>query len=120
MDRIQVVQHKGKQVLIQDFTGATPGEEFRATLEAAKTYIASQPPKSILSVFDGTGSRYNVEVLSALKDFAKHNEPYMKASSIVGMKGILSIALMGVARFTGRVFKTFEDRQSAMDWLVEQ
>jgi hypothetical protein len=120
MDRIHVVHHKGKQILIQDFTGVTPGEEFRATLEAARTFISGQPPKSILSVFDGTGRHYNVEVLSALKDFAKHNEPYIKASSIVGAEGIMNIALMGVVRFTGRVFKAFKDRQSATDWLVEQ
>jgi hypothetical protein len=118
--RIQIVQHKGKDILIQDFSGLKPGEEFRTGIGEARTYIASQPPKSVLSVFDGTGAIYNAEVVAALKEFTKHNEPYMKASTVVGIEGILSIALMAVSRFSGRVFKTFKDRQSAMDWLVEQ
>jgi hypothetical protein len=118
--RIQVVQHKGKDILIQDFSGLKPGDEFRTGIEEARTYIASRPPKSVLSIFDGTGAIYNAEVVSVLKEFTKHNEPYMKASTVVGIEGILSIALMAVSRFSGRVFKTFKDRQSAMDWLVEQ
>jgi len=58
--------------------------------------------------------------VAALKEFTKHNEPYMKASTVVGIEGILGIALMAVSRFSGRLFKTFKDRPSAMDWVVEQ
>lgn len=120
MGRIQVVQHKGKDVLIMDFSHLKPGEEFRTGIGEARKHIAEQPPKSVLSVFDATGAVFNTEVVSVLKEFTKHNEPYMKASTVVGVEGILSIALMAVSRFSGRVFKTFKDRQSAMDWLVEQ
>lgn len=120
MGRVNVVDHKGKRILIQDFSGLHPGEELDRTIDAAKAYIASQPEKSVLSVFDATSAVYNTAVLAALKDFTAHNKPYMKASTVVGAEGILSIAVMAVSRFSGRSFKGFKDRQSAMDWLVEQ
>ncbi len=120
MSRISVVDHKGKKILLQDFSGIRPGEEFDRSIAEAKAYIASQPPKSVLSVFDATKALYNTAVLTALKDFTKHNEPYMKASAVVGAEGILSIAVLAVAAFSGRQFKGFPDRETAMDWLVAQ
>jgi hypothetical protein len=97
-----------------------PGDEFLASEAEARAWIAGQPAKSVLSVFDATGAVYNLEVVNVLKDFAKHNEPFMKASTVVGVEGLLNLALTAVSRFTGRTFKTFKDRQSAMDWLVGQ
>ena len=120
MGRISVVEHRGKRILLQDFSGVRAGEEFDRALAEAKTYIASQPPKSVLSVFDATKALYNTAVLGALKDFTRHNEPYMKASAVVGVEGILSVALLAVSAFSGRQFKGFPDRQAAMDWLSEQ
>jgi hypothetical protein len=120
MGRISMVEHKGKTVLVQDFTGLGAGDEFSGTIAEAKRYIAGQPPKSVLSLFDATRTHYNAEVMAQLKEFTKHNGPYIKASVVVGIEGILSIAVMAVSRFTGRPIKILSDRESAMDWLVEQ
>ena len=120
MDRISEVEHRGKKILVQDFAGLRAGDEFRESIAEAKRYIASQPPKSVLSIFDATHALYNAEVVAELKEFTKHNGPYMKASAVVGIEGILSIALMAVSKFSGRTFKIFKDRESAMDWLAEQ
>jgi hypothetical protein len=118
--RISVVEHQGKRILLMDFSGLRPGEEFERGIAEAKGYIASQPAKSVRSVFDATGAVYNAAVLGALKDFTVHNEPYMRASAVVGVQGLLSVALVAVSTFSGRTFQTFPDRRSAMDWLVEQ
>jgi hypothetical protein len=120
MSRISFVEHRGKKIILMDFTNLRPGDEFLAGEAEARAWIASQPPKSVLSIFDATGAVYNMEAIGVLKDFAKHNEPYIKASSVVGVEGLLNIGLMAVSKFTGRTFKTFKDRPSALDWLVEQ
>jgi len=120
MGRVQTIQHRGKNVLIEDFSEIKPGDEFRAAIDEARRFIASQPPKSVLALFDATGSRFNTEALGEMKQFTKDNEPFIKASAVVGIEGILSIALMAVSRFSGRTFETFTDRPSALDWLVEQ
>lgn len=120
MGRISTVEHEGKTILLQDFSGLRGGEEFQTAVAEARHYIASRPPRSVLSLFDATQTLYNTETLTAMKEFTKHNEPYMKASAVVGIEGILNVALMAVSRFSGRTFQTFKDRTAAMDWLVEQ
>jgi hypothetical protein len=120
MDRIVFIEYHGQQVLIEDFSNLRPGDEFRATLEAARTIIHSQPPKSVLALFDATHSTFNAEAIGLVKDFTAQNEPFVKGAAVVGIEGLRRIALMAVSKFSGRTFKTFKDRPSALDWLVEQ
>ena len=120
MGRITVVEHKGATILLQDFSELRPGEEYQRSLAEARAYIASRPKRSVLSLFDAKGATYNATVMADLKDFARHNEPFIRASAVVGIEGILRIALVGVSRFSGRTFETFPDRASALDWLAEQ
>jgi hypothetical protein len=120
MSRIGFAEHRGKKIIVMDFTQVRPGDEFLTGIAEARAWIASQPAQSVLSVFDATGAIYNLDAIGVLKDFTKHNEPYMKASTVVGVEGLLNIGLTAVSKFSGRTFKTFKDRQSAMDWLVEQ
>jgi hypothetical protein len=120
MSRISFVEHRGKRIIVMDFSHLRPGDEFLASVAEAKAWFATQPPKSALSIFDATGAVYNLEVINVLKHFTKHNEPFVKASSVVGIEGLLNIGLTAVSKFSGRTFKAFRDRPSAMDWLVEQ
>jgi hypothetical protein len=120
VSRISFLEHRGRPIIVMDFSHLRPGDEFLASIAEAEAWIASQPAKSILSVFDATGAIYNLEVVAVLKDFTKHNEPFMRASAVVGIEGLLNIALTAISKFSGRTFKTFKDRPSALDWLVEQ
>lgn len=120
MERISVVQHQGQTVLVQDFTGLREGDDYRRALSEAKAYIGRQPPASVRSVFDATGAVYNAAVIAELKDFTAFNKPFMKASAVVGVEGILGIALLAVEKFSGRTFKRFKDRAAALDWVVAQ
>jgi hypothetical protein len=120
MDRIQFTTHKGKKILIEDFTNLKAGPEFIVILKTAQGIIASQPPKSVLAVFDATGSSFNNEILNAMKEFTKANTPYIKAATVVGITGLLQVALTAVSKFSGRDFITFPTRNDAMDWLAER
>ena len=120
MNRISFVEHLGKKIIVMDFSQLRPGDEFISGILEAKAWFASQPAKSALSIFDATGAVYNMQVVNVLKAFTKHNEPFIKASTVIGVEGLVSVALAAVAKFSGRTFKTFKDRPSAMDWLAEQ
>ena len=120
MSRISFVEHLGKKIIVMDFSHLRPGDEFISGILEAKEWFASQPAKSALSIFDATGAAYNMQFINVLKAFTKHNEPFIKASTVIGVEGILNLALTAVAKFSGRTFKTFKDRPSAMDWLAGQ
>ena len=120
MDRIHFIKHNGKSILIEDFSNLPAGKEFLDTIDAAQKLIASQPPNSVLAVLDATNSHYDVNVITRMKDFVKANSPYIKSSAVVGVTGLLNIALNTLSNVSGRKFPMFDDRQSAIEYLAKQ
>ncbi len=118
MAKIGFVTIKGKKVLLEDFTNARPGKEFNDNLKTAHDMIAGEPEKSVLAVFDITGGTFNVDMLSSMKEFTKSNTPYIKAAAVVGITGLLEVALSTVSKFAGREFITFKTREEAIDWVL--
>jgi hypothetical protein len=120
MSRISFIEYKGKKLLMEDFSHAAAPEELIAWIDEARKVIASQPEKSVLAVLDATGSRFNNDVLEAMKQFTKANAPYVNHACVVGIDGLLAVALTAVSKFSGRSFKTCANMQEAKDWLVSQ
>jgi hypothetical protein len=120
MERVAFSTYKGKNILVEDFTNMSATPEFFEQIKAAQKIIASQPAKSVLAVFDATNTHYNAEMLSTMKEFTKANSPFVKAAAVVGIVGLLKIALTAVGSASGRPFVTFPDRQAAMEWLILQ
>jgi len=119
MERIRFIEYKGQKILIEDFSGLKPGEEFDETLETARQIIASQPPQSVLALFDATNASFDREALNAMGRFVKQNTPYIKKACTVGIKGLLVVALQAVSRLGGRSFHTFDTREEALEFLIE-
>ncbi|MBN2414677.1 hypothetical protein JXO52_02495 [bacterium] len=120
MERITFITRNGKRILLEDFTWLKPGGEFYQTLAAAKRMIHAEPEQSVLALFDATGATFDQEVVNAVKDFTISNKPYVKAAAVVGITGLLKIALLAVKTFSGRDFRTFDTREEALEWLVAQ
>lgn len=118
MERVQFVTYKGKKILVEDFTSLNPGQEFTETIKKAQTAIASEPNGSVLAVFDATGCSFNSEMLNQMKEFTAANTPYIKKATVVGITGLLQVALSTVSKFSGRDFTTFKTREEAMDFLA--
>jgi hypothetical protein len=120
MERLHFMTYKGKIILIEDFSDMKPGEVFMQALDEAGKMIRSQPEHSVLAVFDATNSHFNNEILEAMKAFTQANTPYIKAATVVGITGLLKIALKSISKFSGREFHLFDTREEAMEWLIQQ
>jgi len=120
MDRTRFVDHKGTRILHFDYSGLRDPEEAIAEIRRSMEIAARQPPRSLLAMTTVRDARYNTAVLQALKELASHNEPYVKASAVVGMSGLHRIAYQAVILFSRRQIKTFDREEEAMDWLVQQ
>jgi hypothetical protein len=119
-ERIRTITHSGRKIIFQDFSHMKPGEEFQRNIQRAQVLIRAGPRKSVLSLSDVGGSTFNSEVVRTFKDFTKGNEPYIRASAIVGVDGLIRVGLKGVALASGRTFGIFDTKQEAIDWLVGQ
>ena len=118
MERIRMIEYKGKTILLEDFSNLQPGPEFYRELEKAVQLTRSQPPKSVLTLFDATNSQFDAGVLTALKNFVKGNTPFIKYSAVVGMKGLKQIGLAAVSKAAGRPLELFDTREEALDFLT--
>ena len=120
MERTRFIEHRGKRILLLDYSGIQNPEQAIATIEHSKTVVAQHPPHSLLVLTDVKDARYNSAVLQAMKELAAHNGPYVRASAIVGMGGLHRIAYQAVLLFTRRKIPAFDTREQALDWLAEQ
>jgi len=120
MAEVKFVPHKGKKILLMDYSNSEKEDILKAIAET-KLLVAKEPPKSVLGIVNVTGSGFNSDVSNALKDLAKHNEPYIKMSTVVGVDGIKRAIYVAVLRFTGRKNLVLKDSvEEAKDWLVTQ
>jgi hypothetical protein len=120
MNRVYTETHSGTVILIVDLTHLKSGPEFEHTLAIVQNYLASRPPTSVLALTDVSGVRLDQDMLDRMKEFTCKNTPYMKLDAVVGVTGLLQIGLISITRVTGRSFKVFPDRKSAIEWLVSQ
>ena len=118
MKRVQFITYKDKRILLEDFSFLQPSKEFDRLIKETQKLIAKEPPKSILAIFDATGCSFTEETLKQTLDFTKANTPYIKAATVIGISGLLQIALSAVTDFAGRDFHEFSTREEAMEYLV--
>lgn len=120
MERTRFIDHRGKRVLVFDYSGIQNADEAVAQIEHSKQVVAANPPGSLLVMTLVRDARYNTAVLQAMKELAAHNAPYVKASAVVGMSGLHRIAYQAVILFSRRKIQTFDREAEALDWLVQQ
>jgi hypothetical protein len=120
LDRGQFVEHKGKQILIADYSEMTKPAEVVEALMRVQDIIERQPPGSVRYLIDVTGTRFNTEVARTLKDLASRSKPFFRANAIVGLTGVQQVLYRTIAPLLGQRMPAFASRQDAMDWLAEQ
>ena len=119
MERIQFIQHKGKQLLNLDLANAKATEVVRLVRDATPVIAAAQE-RSIRTLTDVTNMAFNVEATEALKQFTMHNKPYVLAGAVVGVTGLKKIIYNAVLKFSGRNIVAFDTLDEAKNWLSTQ
>ena len=102
--RIRFIEHAGRPLLLMDFSDLWRVDEKAAAIEEARRFVGSQP----------TGRRLLV------KELAVHDEPWVLASAVVGMRPMQKVVHQIVATFSGRKLAAFDSLEKAKDWLVAQ
>jgi hypothetical protein len=120
MSAYEWLTYGGKRILFMDI-GVTENEVLRERIATIEPVVEKEPPNSIYCVCSVAGGKSNPEMTQMLKNFTKHNQPYMKMTAVIGVEGIQKIIYQGVLLFTGRKNLVLKNsKQEALDWLVEQ
>ena len=119
-ERIRFIDHKGKKILLQDFSDMKDQDELISLIRKGAQLTRQQPPKSVLVLTDMTRTRYDSQSSQEAKETVKGNTPFIKASALAGITGIMEIIVRAINAFAGREVKTFHTRDEALEWLVKQ
>jgi len=119
-ERIRFVEHKGKQILLEDFSNVPSDDELLDLMYKAAKIVQSQPLKSVLVCVDMTNANYGPRVSQESKQVTSNNTPYIKASALVGVTKLMEVILRTISVVSGRKLISFPTRQEALDWLANQ
>ncbi len=116
------ISYRGKKIFCLSVAGLQLNQKelVQQLLEEGKKHIEKHPAKSLLVITDITNTGYDTEVATMFKDYASHNTPYVKASSVVGASGLQKIILRGIIALTKREFHLASTIDEAKEWLASQ
>ena len=117
-NRVRIDKHLGKDVLRTDYSHLKTAEEIYAVIEHSWNALSKRPPQSLLSLIDVTEIFFDTEIVTRLRDAAKKNEPYIRATAIVGVTGLKRVFIPVIAAFSKREFKLFDTTEEALKYLV--
>lgn len=118
MERIQFIEHKGKRVLLIDFTDCSP-QEVMMISTAVKEIIHRQTKGSVLALADFTGAQINKDAVTRIKEVTTFDAPYVKRAAWVGTESLSETYVKAIRTFSTREFTPFRTRAEALDWLTK-
>ncbi len=101
--------------------GTDNPEDLKKLTSQIELDIEREHAKSIICICNVKNITIRPEIIQILKDFTKHNEPYMKMTAVIGVEGLKQIIFNSLLLFTRRknlVLKNSEEE--ALEWLVAQ
>lgn len=121
IERITHLSYRGKAIMAINYSGLSNQNELRALIRQAGRCIAKQPPNSLLTLTDFSGVPFDLDIVTLIIDYAKHNKPYIQWSALVGIEGYANLIFHSATKICRREnVQTFVSRDIALDWLVRQ
>ena len=118
--RTTFATHEGVRICVLDFSDITTETEALRAIDEAKAIIAQEPPATVYTLTDVTGSRVTSTIRTALHELTKANKPYVVAGAVVGVSALQSVILRGIVQITGRRLVAKNTRGEAMEWLANE
>lgn len=116
--RVRFIEYKGKRVLFIDYAGCEIAM-LKAVSEEMHRVISQQPPNSVLTLNDVTGTSFDSESVAVLKSKVSANAPYVKRAAVIGISGLQQLIYEGIQKFSERKIPSFKSRQEALEYLVK-
>lgn len=119
MAGVRQIAHKGKEIIVIDLANCEI-KEIPVILAEAKTLVFSFPLQSVVAVTDVTGTKYNRETLSLMREYAAATAPYTKAGALVGVTDLKRVIYNTIMTIIRKNYPCFDTMEQALDWVAEQ
>jgi hypothetical protein len=118
MERVVFLTFRNRQVLLADCSNCSP-EELAAVIDDVPRHVTKEPHGSVLLLADFSHSVFTKDTVEHLKIAAVFDRPHLKKSAWVLTQNLPKALYESVRTFSGREIPTFETREEALVYLVE-
>jgi hypothetical protein len=118
-ERIRFIEHKGKQILLLDFSLAT-APQMLPLLMRVQTTVAQHGLKSVLVLANYEGAEIDHKVAMKIKEVLALDRPFVKKAAWLGTEHIPHDLIETFHFFSQRETATFKTREEALEWLVRE
>jgi hypothetical protein len=117
-ERLRFIKHKGHAIFLIDFTQCA-AKELLVLLDLVRADIARHAPGSVLTLVEVAGAEIDKAVATRIKEVLVLDRPYVKRSAWVGTESLPHVYYEHFKTFSQRELPTFQTREEAMEWLVQ-
>ena len=114
MRQAEIIRSGGIEIVYLDFSGLRKKEDVLAQMEAYGTYLRQKPFKSQYTLTNLEDMYFNTEVYNRFTSYVKANNPYVKGSAVIGLKGMMQIFYKGFVKITRRNVKVCNSKSEAV------
>ncbi len=114
--RIQKIKYKGTDIIKVDYRHCKEAELIALTIEHKELILKENKISFFLANYEHTFGTANY--MKAAKDFTESTRHLVKKGAFLGITGSKVFLLKGIMFFIDVDFKTFENEEEALDWLV--
>lgn len=118
-NRIHFIEHKGRQILLIDYSHATV-QQMLLLLEHVRITVAKHSRDGLLTFADFTGAEIDRTVATKMKEVLTLDRPFVKKTGWVGTESIPHALIESFHNFSQREIATFKSREEALEWLVKE
>ena len=117
--RVRFIEHQGQRVLFINYSHCDVAM-LKAVAEEGHRVIAREQLNSVLTLNDVTGTTFDKESVAVLQSKVAANAPYVHRAAVIGISGLQRLIYEGVQAFSRRRIPLFENREQALNWLVQE
>ena len=114
--RIQKINYKGTDIIKVDYRHCKEAELIALTIEHKELILKENKTSFFLADYRhtfGTGG-----YMKAAKDFTESTKHLVKKGAFLGITGPKVFLLKGITFFIDVDFKTFDNEEEALEWLI--
>jgi len=116
-DRIHFFEHKGKRILMIDYSHATAAQ-MQLLLEHVRVTIAKEVHGEVRVLADFEGAEVDHAVAMRIKEVLTLDRPFVKKGAWLHAESIPKAFMDNFHNFSQRDIVKFKTREEALEWLV--
>lgn len=112
------ITYKGKKIIYLNFSDLKKKPNIIKLESDGGNFIQQCDINSALVLTNMKNMFFDYEIRNHFIEVAKANHPYVKASAVFGLYGLISLMYGNFIKKSGRNIKLFKSKKEALDYLV--